>query len=149
MTRAKGHIRPDSIQKQNNLTRRAAFVGIALLAAPSTALAASVSPDPILALVERYMAAATALKNADTGKSKISNRDFDAVYDEHMASFEAVISETPVTVAGCVAVLRCVQVFGDCLDAPLFNDWYEPVSNPASTLLARLSDVLDRLEARS
>ena len=43
ITQAKGHIRPDSVKI--SLTRRAAFAGVALLAAPSTALAVCVAPD--------------------------------------------------------------------------------------------------------
>ena len=72
ITQAKGHIRPDSVKI--SLTRRAAFAGVALLAAPSTALAVCVAPDgthPIDELLDEAPRASAAI---GSGVGELQNR---------------------------------------------------------------------------
>jgi hypothetical protein len=149
MTRAKGHISPDSIN--TSLTRRAALAGAALLATPSAALAACSEADlqikapddsAIFSASERY-GAALAASIEITRRAEFSEEEFDPIYEEHHASFQALLQMTPKTVAGCVAMLRSVQSFGDHNDAHLFDDWLVSLSEPGATLLSRIADVLE------
>lgn len=65
MTQAKGHISPDSVT--TSLTRRAALIGLAAVAAPATAGAVCIAPaevDPIFAVIAEHEAAWRAAASA-------------------------------------------------------------------------------------
>ncbi len=151
MTQADGHIRPDSNKKQSTPTRRAILSGgtIAVLAAGSISGAAAsciASDDALLAAANRYLVAEAASRDADLRAGAVSDEAAEAIYAEMMASFRDLLAMSPATVAGCIAMLRCLDSFGNHLDAHLFDDWHAPISGPASSLLRRVADALEQAE---
>lgn len=142
-----------TIPSSMNLSRRAALGGLAVLAVPTSAAAVCVAhgsdgPDAeLFAAVRRYEAAHTASRALEGWPAHITDEEVSAVCDEQNSALADLMAMTPQTVAGCAAVLRCVQMFGDQMACPLFADWTNGIGERGATLLGRMAAALS--EARS
>lgn len=146
MTQANGQIA--LISQKTNLSRRAALTGMALLAAPTTVAAVCVAPGfegpdaDLFAAVRRYEAAHKASRAIEGWPDDMTDEQITAVCDEQNAALADLMAMTPQTVAGCAAVLRCVQMFGDQMACPLFEGWDNQIGERGATLLGRMATAL-------
>lgn len=151
MTQAVGHIAP--IPSKSHLTRRAALTGMALLAAPTSALAVCVAPGSdgpdaeLFAAVRRYEAAHTVSLSLNEWPDHVTDELVSRVCDAQNTALSDLMAMTPQTVLGCAAVLRCVQMFADQMSCPLFDSWNGGIGEHGATLLGRLALIMS--EARS
>lgn len=151
MTQAVANI--DSKSAKASLTRRAALGGLAVVAVPTSAAAVCAAPGfagpdaELFAAVRRYEAAHTASRALEGWPADITDEEVCAVCDEQNGALADLMAMTPQTVAGCAAVLRCVQMFGDQMACPLFADWTNGIGERGATLLGRMAAALS--EARS
>jgi hypothetical protein len=130
-------------------SRRAVLAGLAAAPAAAVPALAAAHPDAeLFAAFERFQAAAVAadVANADAAldQSRMSEDELEAAFVRHSRAFEEVLTYQPTTLAGCAAMLRCLQSWGDHNEDALLSGWYGPVSGPAETLLARLANVIDQ-----
>ena len=130
-------------------TRRA--VTLALAAVPfATAATGSTIVEPVFAAIEAHRAACELVRAM--GNTDYDEDAFDALNSAVSDRLAELLATTPTTLAGCVAMLRYVETEATEADeataSQLFRDWYEPVSEPAATLLGRLADVIERAASR-
>jgi hypothetical protein len=128
----------------NTRSRRSILAGLAALPALGSAAAvAAISGDADAKLMEairNYEAAQAAMIAAES--SSRSSGDWDAfsnIVSECTEAFAELLTHNPQTPAGCVAMLRAIQLFCDKNETSIFESWYEPIKDPASTLLGRIA----------
>lgn len=107
-------------------------------------------PDPILTVIARYNEAQRACDLLDE-RSRLTGEDqpeMDAVASAHTKAFAEVLSATPVNLAGAVAQLRCMASFMAYTgNHSVFESWYEPIYEPGLTIISRLADVIEGVQA--
>jgi hypothetical protein len=97
--------------------------------------------DPVFAAIEQHKAA-----EAEFGKACSSDpRDevLDPLLDVTNNKLSALLSTTPTTKAGCVALLRYIESLADVADGLPFAEWQENIAGPGATLFGRIADTLE------
>ena len=135
-------------------TRRTLLIGSAAAAiAPATALPAIAKTDPIFAAIEKHREAHAAVVSAGDacsapGLSYDERCDLEEISGDHCTesadAYAEMLSVNPTTVAGCAALLRCVEAYELIFDSEgLFQNWNDDISSAGRNLLSRVAAALE------
>ena len=93
--------------------------------------------DPIFAAIKAHQAAWKLAREA-------GDHDIDALMAAEANRLAELLRTTPTTIAGCAAMMRWIETYtrDEANHSHLFCDWDDPWSEPGSTLLGRLAEVI-------
>ena len=102
----------------------------------------ALATDPIFAAIEAHQAAWDLAREA-------SDDDIVALMAAEAGHLAKLLRMTPTTIAGCAAMMRWIETYtrDDANHSQLFCDWDDSWSEPGSTLLGRLAEVIGKAGA--
>ena len=101
----------------------------------------ALATDSIFAAIEAHQAAWDLAREA-------SDDDIDALMAAEADHLAKLLRMTPTTIAGCAAMMRWIETYSrdEANQSHLFHDWDDPWSEPGSTLLGRLAEVIEKAD---
>jgi hypothetical protein len=115
---------------------------------PAGTAAEASTTDPIFAAIEVHQVA----RALTVAASDADDHDKDALNAPNEAETDRLaelLAMTPVTLAGCAAMMRYVEAYlrDEDYNRNLFSEWADPWSEPGATLLSRLAAVIEQAGA--
>lgn len=109
-----------------------------------------IAGDPVFAAIDAHMLAEGAAKAAfdKNVEGRLDDRVRQELYNRATDALAALVKTTPTTMAGCIALLRYLEIATD-EGSGLLGVWQEHISGPAANLLSRIAAILETQEAQS